>query len=208
MRKALIPMLASLALCGLGTLALIASNGRAQASPRKPFMVALLGGDLFRAQTFPLAQPADAARTPPPFTADPKQFCDDRYASEVGRMAYLETRLHLTAAEEPLFARWKNVRLAISKRRAVDCKAYAVSDQERGDPVARMNREEKTLKQGIADLDAERPAFKTLYAALAPDQRQSLAPQPAVMIRGERGPTMPLPHEVDDLPPLPPSAAP
>lgn len=200
MRKALIPMLASLMLCGAATLALI-GNERAQANPRKPFMVALLGPDTLLASSLPEAQPLNM-----PFTADPKQFCDDRYASEVGRMAYLETRLHLNDAEQPLFARWKNVRLTIAKRRAADCDAHADKSQDHANPVARMDREKEMLKQRVADLDAERPAFSALYAALAPDQRQSLVPERA-MIRFDRGPTPPN-QQMGELPPLPPPPVP
>jgi hypothetical protein len=199
MRKALIPMFASLALCGAGVLGLIASNARAQANPDKPVMVPLLGSDLFFAQ--PLTDIRSASQTTHPFATDPKQFCDDNYASEVGHMAYLETRLRLTNAEQPLFARWKDVRLDIAKRRAADCSAHA-SGQDHADPVARMNREEEMLKQRVADLDAERPAFSTLYRALAPEQRQSLMPE-RTMVRFERG-AIPFSHEMGGFPPLPP----
>ena len=198
MRKALIPMLASLALCGAGTAVLIASNGRAQASPRKPMMVALLG-DFLVAQNLP--DTPNAKGTSPDFSPNPRQFCDDRYAGEVGRMAYLETRLHLNEVEQPLFAHWKDVRLDIAKRQAADCAArIAAPDQDRTDPVARMSREETMLKQRIAELDAERPVFAALYTALAPDQRQSLAP-PRPMMGRDRGPMPPRPDRMGDLPP-------
>jgi hypothetical protein len=202
MRKALIPMLASLALCGAGTAALIASDGRAQASPRKPVMVALLG-DFLVAQNLPDTPPngMGASRD---FAPDPRQFCDERYAGEVGRMAYLETRLHLTDAEQPLFAHWKDVRLDSAKRQATDCAARTVTDPDRADPVARMGREEAMLKQRITDLDAERPAFSALYAALAPDQRQTLAP-PRPMMGRDHGPMPPRPDGMGDLPPPPPA---
>jgi hypothetical protein len=202
MRKALIPMLASLALCGAGTAALIASDGRAQASPRKPVMVALLG-DFLVAQNLPDTPPngMGASRD---FAPDPRQFCDERYAGEVGRMAYLETRLHLTDAEQPLFAHWKDVRLDSAKRQAADCAARTGADPDRADPVARMGREEAMLKQRITDLDAERPAFSALYAALAPDQRQTLAP-PRPMMGRDHGPMPPRPDGMGDLPPPPPA---
>jgi hypothetical protein len=200
MRKALIPMLASLALCGAGTAALIASNGRAQASPRKPVMVALLG-DFLLAQNLPdTPPPPNAMGASRDFAPDPRQFCDERYAGEVGRMAYLETRLHLTDAEQSLFAHWKDVRLDSAKRQAADCAARTVTDRDRADPVARMSREEAMLKQRIADLDTERPPFSALYAALAPDQRQTLAP-PRPMMGGDHGPMPPRPDEIGDLPP-------
>jgi hypothetical protein len=180
-------------------LALIAGNDRAQASPRKPFMVALLGDAALLAQNFPEASPANETSE---FVPDPKQFCDDHYAGEVGRIAYLETRLRLNEAEQPLFARWKDVRLSIAKRQAAECSARLdAADRDRADPVARMTREEEMLKQRIADLDAERPAFATLYTALAPDQRLSLSPQRPIMghARKARRPFPP-----DNLPPPPP----
>ena len=201
MRKALIPMLASLALCGAGTAALIASNGHAQASPRKPVMVALLGDPLM-AQNLPDTPPPPNARgASRDFAPDPRQFCDERYAGEVGRMAYLEARLHLTDAEQPLFGHWKDVRLDSAKRQATDCASRTSEDRDRADPVARMSREEEMLKQRISDLDAERPAFSALYAALAPDQRQTLAP-PRPMMGRDHGP-MPPAREMGDLPPPP-----
>jgi hypothetical protein len=203
MRKALIPMLASLALCGAGTVALIASDGHAQASPRKPMMVALLG-DFLVAQNLPdTPPPSNATGASRDFAPDPRQFCDERYAGEVGRMAYLEARLHLTDAEQPLFAHWKDVRLDSAKRQAADCSART-ADTDRADPVARMDREEAMLKQRVTDLDAERPAFSALYAALAPDQRRTLAP-PRPMMGRDHGPR-PMPREVGDLPPPSPPA--
>jgi|SRR5665213_2092562 len=202
MRKALIPMVASLALCGAGTAALIASNSHAQASPRKPVMVALLGDPLM-AQNLPdTPPPPNAMGASRDFAPDPGQFCDERYAGEVGRMAYLETRLHLTDAEQPLFAHWKDVRLDSAKRQAADCAARTGADRDRADPVARMSREEAMLKQRITDLDAERPAFSALYAALAPDQRQTLAP-PRPMMGRDHGPMPPRPEGMSDLPPPP-----
>src|SRR5665213_2087135 len=81
MRKALIPMVASLALCGAGTAALIASNSHAQASPRKPVMVALLGDPLM-AQNLPdTPPPPNAMGASRDFAPDPGQFCDALYAA-------------------------------------------------------------------------------------------------------------------------------
>ena len=205
MRKALIPMVASLVLCGAGMAALIASDERAQANPRKPMMVALLG-DFLVAQNLPDTPPQPGKGISVDFTPNPRQICDDRYAGEVGRMAYLEARLHLSDGEQPLFAHWKEVRLDIAKHRAADCNAHAaLPGQDRGDPVARMKTEEDMLKQRVADLNAERPVFAALYTVLAPDQRQTLAP-PRPMMR-DHGPMPPMPHEIGDMPPpLPPPA--
>ncbi|HEV7960142.1 MAG TPA: hypothetical protein VGP01_03875, partial [Rhizomicrobium sp.] len=53
MRKALIPMLASLALCGAGTAALITTNASAQSDPPKPMMTLVAAPDDLTAQSLP-----------------------------------------------------------------------------------------------------------------------------------------------------------
>ncbi len=189
MRKALIPMLASLALCGAATMALVASNARAQANPRKPVMVALVApGKL--AQNLPPGD-RDAMRMPTAadMAARMKQMCEDGYAREVGRMAYLETRLNLTQSQQALFARWKEAKLGIAKRRGADCRQMGASPPgTMTSPVDRMTREEDRLKKRVADIDAERPALTALYNALTPEQRQDLSPGPRGMMgRGMMG---------------------
>lgn len=185
MRKALIPMLASLALCGAAATALIASNARAQANPRKPVMVALVSPEKL-AQNMPSGGP-NAMRMPSAadMTQRMKQMCEDGYAREVGRMAYLETRLNLTQSQQPLFARWKEAKLGIAKRRTADCSQMAASPRETMPSlVDRLNREEDRLKKRIADIDAERPALTALYNALTPEQRQNMSSGQRGMMRG------------------------
>src|ERR1700759_4303721 len=122
MRKALVPMLASLALCGAATAALVATNARAApTNTRKPVMVALVTPGTMLAQNSPATPGGHEMRMPPDMAAHMKRMCEDRYAREAGRMAYLEARLKLTSAQQPLFARWKDVSLDIAKRRSVDC---------------------------------------------------------------------------------------
>src|SRR5579863_9061696 len=150
MRKALVPMLASLALCGAATVALVATNARAQTSPRKPVMVALVAPGAMLAQNTPAPPGVRDMRMPgaAEMVAQMKQMCEDHYAREVGRMAYLEARLNLTQPEQPLFARWKGVKLDIAKRRAADCsQRMAHPDRKQSTPVERMSREQDMLKK-------------------------------------------------------------
>jgi hypothetical protein len=186
MRKTLIPMLASLALCGAATVVLVATNARAQTSPRKPVMAALVGPGAMMAQNMsPPPGAREMGAMHEPSAADMKQMCEDRYAREVGNMAYLETRLDLTQAERPLFAHWKEVKLDIAKRRTADCgQPRAQDDQRMVNPAARMGREADFLKQRLADLDAERPVLAALYDALTPGQRELLSPPHHVMTAG------------------------
>lgn len=175
--RTIFPLLACLLLSGAAASTLVATHARAQTERRAPMMV--------------LAQntPTDATRGSDEAdrAARFKARCESRYAAAVGRMAYLETRLNLTAPQQASFAAWLSVRLGIAKRDADAC-AQRDFSQERGDisPVERMSRMEDRLKQRVADLDTERPAFAALYATLTPDQRKALMPDRHFMM-GRRG---------------------
>jgi len=221
MRKALIPTLASLALCGAATVTLVTTNATAQTAvqPRKPVMIALVAPGTMLAQNTPLPSADRNMRMPSAaeMTAELKQMCEDGYAREAGRMAYLEARLSLTQSEQPLFARWKGIKLDAAKRRAADCgQQTARIDRKTSTPVERMSREQDMLKKRLADLDAERPALAALYDALTPKQREALSGDRHMMAGGamDRGmmrPGMmmrrdmsPAPVEPGDHPPPPP----
>jgi hypothetical protein len=177
MRKALIPTLASLALCGAATAALVVNARAAPTNIRKPVMVSLVAPGALLAQNNPVAPGTRDMRMPADLVTEMRRMCDDRYASEAGRMAYLEARLKLTAAQQPLFARWKEVSLDIAKRRSADCSQRMTGrDYKEHNVVERMGREEDMLKRRIADLDAERPVLSGLYNVLSAEQRETLSP--------------------------------
>lgn len=215
MRKALVPTLASLALCGAATVTLIATNAtaqtNAQANARKPVMMALVAPGAMLAENTPIPSADRSMRMPSAaeMTAEFKQMCEDRYAREAGRMGYLEARLNLTQSEQPLFARWKGVKLDIAKKRAADCgQTVSRLDRKTFTPVERISREQEMLKKRLADLDAERPALAALYDALTPKQRDAFTGDRRMMAggRGMMRPDMrPGPMEpADRLPPPPP----
>jgi LTXXQ motif family protein len=186
MRKALLPLVASLALCGAATGALIATNARAAQPPKRPVMVAMVTSPSLGGET---AAPG-AEGGPPPgdmmggpgmgqMRARIAQMCKDMYAHKVGEMAFLETKLALTPAQAPLFARWKQVNLDIAQHRSGECgtrmtKADERKPGERPSMIDQMAREEEMLKTRLANLEAERPALAALYNALTPDQRKEL----------------------------------
>ncbi|HEU0096199.1 MAG TPA: Spy/CpxP family protein refolding chaperone [Rhizomicrobium sp.] len=172
MRKALFPMIASLALCGTATAALIVTKAHADQATHRPVMVAAL--------TTPDDAPSVSRPTPPPDmlrgapqmrTEHRAQLCKTMYAHKVGEMAFLETKLSLTSAQTPLFARWKEAALDIAKRHESEC-AAPMHRAERASIVDRMAMEEKLLKLRLADIDAERPALAALYGALTPAQKE------------------------------------
>jgi hypothetical protein len=188
MRKALLPMIASLALCGAATAALIATNARADQSGRKPVMLALAGQD---SQSIgDTAAPSadggpgrDMMRDNPARRA---QFCKDMYARKVGELAFLGAKLSLTANQEPLFDHWKQARLDIAKQHQDACSSHEMHKPgDRPGLVDRMNTEETMLKKRIADLDAEKPSLTAFYDSLTPAQKQEFG-RAAMRRRAER----------------------
>jgi hypothetical protein len=173
MRKALLPLIASLALCGTATAALIATNARADQTVRRPVMIAQAG---------PSDSTATRAEGGPPDMRDGMredgahraEMCKEMYAHKVGELAFLEAKLSLSASQAPLFARWKDASLDIAKRHETDC----ASDDRRADHdrhsdvVDRLTREEDMLKKRLADIQAERPALAAFYESLTPAQKE------------------------------------
>jgi hypothetical protein len=168
MRKALLPMIASLALCGTATAALIVTKAHADQATHRPLMMAALTP----AAPDHTAAPPDMLRPPPQMRAMRRaQLCKDMYAHKVGDMAFLETKLSLTSAQAPLFARWKDASLDIARRHEGDC-TTRMRPAQHASIVDRMTMEEKMLKVRLADIDAERPALAALYGALTPSQKE------------------------------------
>ena len=163
MRKALLPILAALLVSGTAG-ALIATGAHADAG--KTVMM------LAQNQATP-----EAARQPPPdldeaMTPRRGQFCRNISALKAGQLAFLETKLQLTASQQPLFARWKDISMDIAKRHEGDCDSRVERAAAGRDLMERLDREEDRLKTRLADIQAERPALSALYAALDPTQKE------------------------------------
>jgi hypothetical protein len=178
MRKTLVPMVASLALCGAATAALVATNARAeQQNTRKPVMIALVTPTSGRTTAAPPAEggPQSGMRDG---TARREQICRDLYAGKVGELAFLEAKLSLDARQAPLFARWKQASLDIAKQHEADCAGKTARPAglrgQRPTVVDRLALEEELLKRRLADIQAERPALAALYGALTPVQKEEL----------------------------------
>lgn len=189
MRKALLPMIASLALCGAATAALIATNARAEQSGRKPLMVALMA---------PVGLPGGYAAAPAPEGGPPPdmmrdraahrvQFCKDMYARKVGELAFLEAKMSLTSSQQPLFDHWKQASLDVAKQHQEDC-----AGRERHKPgqhssvVDRLNMEETMLKKRLANIDAEKPSLTAFYDSLTPQQKQEFGHAAMHRMEGHR----------------------
>jgi hypothetical protein len=172
MRKALLPLIASLALCGTATAALIATNARADQTVRRPMMIAQAGpSDASRAE----AGPPDMQDGMREDGAHRAEMCKEMYAHKVGELAFLEAKLSLSANQAPLFERWKEASLDIAKRRETDCASHDRRADLRGQHpsvVDRLTLEEDLLKKRLADIQAERPALAAFYDSLTPAQKE------------------------------------
>ena len=187
MNRSLVPMVASLILCAAATTALIVDSAGAEPETKRPMMVAMtLPRPLPATMT---AAAADEGATPPgmaqslrrPSAAEiatrHKQMCQDEYAHQVGQLAYLEAKLNLTPSQQPLFDRWKSVKLDIAKRGQADCSTRDLPARNVNvlpSPLEGMAREEDLLKHRLADLDAERPALSALYNTMNAGQKDAL----------------------------------
>ena len=111
----------------------------------------------------------------PDFAAFHRTMCADRYAREVGRMAYLEARLELSDAQHPLFDAWKAAVLGTAKTGEDACVAHQPPDFEHPPSIVdREAHERDRLTTQLAALDAEKPSLDTLYASLSADQKKAL----------------------------------
>ena len=176
MRKTLFPMVASLALCGAATVALVATNARAEQGGRKPVMIALVTPEKNSGNTMvaPRTQGGLEAREA---MAEPRreQVCKFLYARRAGELAFLEAKLSLSTNQSPLFARWKQASLDVAKQHESDCSARKRPAEARGKRLSVVDRlalEEDLLKRRLSDIQTERPALSALYAALTPAQKQ------------------------------------
>ena len=175
MRKALFPLIASLAVCGAATAALVATTARAEQSVRKPLMVALVSPS----DNSETAAPPQEGGPPPDKhdrmmgdAAQRAQMCKDMYARKAGELAFLEAKLSLSANQAPLFARWKQASLDVAKRRESECATGRANLRgARLNVVDRLAMEEELLKKRLADIQAERPALTAFYDSLTPAQK-------------------------------------
>lgn len=115
-----------------------------------------------------------AWRNSPEFAEMHQQMCKDLYAREVGRTAYLEARLQLTAQQAPLFQSWKSVVLANADERSKACMAMTPPTSQPS-AIDRMQHEQTRLEARLAALQAEMPALSALYQSLSPDQQKAFA---------------------------------
>ena len=173
MRKTLLPMVASLALCGAATAALVATTARAEQSGRKPMMIAQAASSDGPETAAPRQEGGPPSQVRENMMYGREQICKDIYARKAGELAFLEAKLSLNAKQAPLFARWKQASLDVAKQRASDCAAPERRSENRSlSVVDRLTLEEDLLKKRLADIQAERPALTAFYDSLSQAQKE------------------------------------
>lgn len=100
-------------------------------------------------------------------------MCANMYAGAVGKMAALEVKLKLTAAQKPLFERWKKVRLESAKSHADKCGTMKMPGRDMT-IMDGLKLETTMLEARLADLKAETPALGALVDSLDKDQQETL----------------------------------
>ena len=100
---------------------------------------------------------------------DPQERCIDRLAWRAARRAYVETKLNLTAQQQPL---WDKVQSAAQSEEQRE-RQLCASLKSGAEPTMldRMDRMEQFLSVRLQALQAAKPAVQALYQALTPEQQ-------------------------------------
>ena len=101
------------------------------------------------------------------------EMCTDFYARAVGKLATLEVRLNLTAAQKQAFERWKQVKLADAKDHAAKCADFTPPGRDASIMDLRKLQIARA-EQHLANLKAETPALEALVNVLIPEQQEVL----------------------------------
>ena len=105
------------------------------------------------------------------FAARHQERCADRFALQVGRIAYLEARLDLADAQRPAFDKWKSAVLETAKSEEGACSAHTMRADHPPSILDREAREQIMLKTRLSALESELPALQALYQTLSPEQK-------------------------------------
>jgi hypothetical protein len=130
-----------------------------------------------------LAEPA-APPSAPDRAAMHSQMCVNHLAGVTGKLAALEVRLSLTAAQKSAFERWKQVKLAAARAESAKCTEMTPLGHD-ASIIEHRQRQIANLEARLADLKTETPALEALVRVLTPDQQRILL-QAGRQAEGER----------------------
>jgi len=100
---------------------------------------------------------------------DPQERCIDPLARRAARLAYVETKLNLTAQQQPL---WDKVQSAAQIEEQKERQLCAgLKPGAELTMLDRMDRMQQFLSARLEALQAAKPAVQALYQALTPEQQ-------------------------------------
>jgi len=121
------------------------------------------------------AQPAMPAHHHPDMAAMHKDMCGNHYAEVAARMAFVETKLELTDAQKPLFAKWRQAALESAGKAKTACLAIQPpSGDKTPSIVERQAHEEAMLSAHLQYLQATKTPLAALYDSLTVSQKAVL----------------------------------
>ncbi|HIJ37419.1 MAG TPA: Spy/CpxP family protein refolding chaperone [Rhodospirillaceae bacterium] len=103
-----------------------------------------------------------------------QMMCSEHFAREAANLAYLESKLDLTEAQRPLFAKWRQSLQDGQAKAKTSCLAGAEKGAGHHTALDHEDHMEKMLAARLEQLQASRPALTALYESLKPEQRQVL----------------------------------
>jgi hypothetical protein len=139
------------------------------------FVAALSTSSLAFAQTAPSVPPVQAQPQAEQQGADEhRQTCTERYAHIVGRLAYLEAKLELTAGQRPLWDKWRDAVISGADQRRALCRQSPFRSGAHATIVERQAYFGRITAARAQALQTAQPALEALYQALSPEQREVL----------------------------------
>jgi hypothetical protein len=100
---------------------------------------------------------------------DPQERCIDRLARRAAHLAYVETKLNLTAQQQPLWDKVQSVAQTEEQKERQLCAGLKPGAEST--MLDRMDRMQQFLSARLEGLQAARPAVQALYQALTPEQQ-------------------------------------
>lgn len=100
---------------------------------------------------------------------NPKERCIDRLARRAGRLAYIGTKLELTAVQRPLWDKLEKAAETEAQNERQLCDSLKPAGAQ--SVLDRVGHMEQFLKVRLAGIEAAKPDLEALYKALTPAQR-------------------------------------
>jgi len=103
-----------------------------------------------------------------------KTMCEDHAARTAAELAYVETKLSLTDAQKPLFAKWRQAAMDSATKQKTTCLAEAPPKPDALPTVLEHEQhEEAMLSAHLQMLQSTRPALEAFYNSLSDAQKDS-----------------------------------